>query len=274
MPSIDEEKSGHQSVFDRDATVQDWDDDYYHPIAESYYDKAIPWLLQAMGAGEADRVLDAGCGPGVHSIRAARYGCEVDSVDVSPTMLRHAERRVAAAGLSEKINFMHGDLTKLSLDRQYQFVFSWGVIIHIPEVDDVVENLASVVAPGGSLGLQILSNKSLDFRLEKAARKLLGKPFKEMEDGLLGTGVWYELNDERLWVMRFDLDALDKRMRSLGFEPVVRQTAEFSEFQRKLSGPVRSGLLWLNRLMYRIGVLTPLSATQMLVYRKRVDAKS
>ena len=59
------------AVFEQEATVNDWDEDYYPPLAIALYDRSISWMLDAMGAKRGDLVLDGGCGPGVHSIRAA-----------------------------------------------------------------------------------------------------------------------------------------------------------------------------------------------------------
>ncbi|MCU0905402.1 MAG: class I SAM-dependent methyltransferase [Tabrizicola sp.] len=250
-----------------------WDEDYYHPVAVRYYDVAIPAMLTEMGLAAGDRVLDAGCGPGVHSIRAAAFGCEVTAMDLSTTMLRHAERRAAAAGLTDRITFCEGDLTEPDLGQVFDAVFSWGVIIHVPDTEAALDGVASLVAPGGRLTLQVLNARSLDFRIERLSRKLLRRPFAEPVETRLGSGNWYQYGDERLWVLRFDMDALDKAMKARGFSLVSRRPAEFSEFQRRLPGLLRRPLLHLNSLIYRWRVLTGLSATQIIFYRRDGQAE-
>jgi SAM-dependent methyltransferase len=256
------------AVFNQEGTVKAWDDDYYHPVAIRYYDAAIPAMLGEMGLAPGDRVLDAGCGPGVHSIRAAAYGCMVTAMDLSTTMLRHAEERASAAGLSDRISFRQGDLTKPDLGQVFDAVFSWGVIIHVPDTEAALDGLASLVAPQGQLTLQVLNARSLDFRAERLLRKLLRRPFAEPVETRLGSGNWYKYGDERLWVLRFDMDALDTAMKARGFSLVSRRPAEFSEFQRRLPGLLRRPLLHLNTLIYRLRVLTGLSATQIILYRR------
>ena len=39
--------------------------------------------LEFLGTKPGDTVLDAGCGPGVHAIRAARAGLKVKAIDIS-----------------------------------------------------------------------------------------------------------------------------------------------------------------------------------------------
>jgi SAM-dependent methyltransferase len=256
------------SVFNQESTVKAWDDDYYHPVSVRYYDAAIPGMLKEMGLAPGDRVLDAGCGPGVHSIRAAAYGCKVTAMDLSTTMLRHAEGRATAAGLADRIVFRQGDLTKPDLGEVFDAVFSWGVIIHIPDTEAALDGVTSLVAPGGRLTLQVSNARSLDYRAEKVLRKLLRRPFAELVETPLGSGNWYRYGDERLWVLRFDMDALDRAMKARGFSLVSRRAAEFSEFQRRLPGFLRRPLLHLNTLIYRLRILTGLSCTQMIFYRR------
>src|SRR5271168_3891238 len=101
------------AVFEQRATLESWDTDYYHSISERYYDRAIPTMLRLMEVEPGARVLDAGCGPGVHSVRVARAGFRVCAVDFSQTMLQEAQSRVATAGLSPAVEFRQEDLTRL-----------------------------------------------------------------------------------------------------------------------------------------------------------------
>jgi hypothetical protein len=41
------------AVFEQAGTIEKWDRDYYHPIAERYYDRAIPAMLYLMGVPAA-----------------------------------------------------------------------------------------------------------------------------------------------------------------------------------------------------------------------------
>ena len=93
-------------VFDRQQTISTWDSDYYHPIAERYYNLLVPRMLKLLGARPGDTVLDAGCGPGVHTIRAARAGLKVKAIDISETMLAEARRRVEQAGVNDSVEFV------------------------------------------------------------------------------------------------------------------------------------------------------------------------
>ncbi len=250
-----------------------WDQNYYHPIAERYYDIAVRNMLRSMGAQPGDLVLDAGCGPGVHSIRAARYGCNVKAIDLSERMLAHARARSEEVGVADRIEFRQDDLTTLSLESEaYPFVFNWGVLIHVPDAEKALDHLARVVALGGKLALHVLNETSLDFAIERLVRRVFGKPLKGLERTSLGTGIWYEFSDDRLWVQRFNPTKLGEAMKARGFRLVSRRTAEFTEFQWRVPSVLRPLFLWGNRLAYALRCPPALACTQLLVFEKTASS--
>ena len=258
------------SVFEQSATVKSWDDDYYHPIAEGYYDRAVATMLKLMEAEPGATVLDAGCGPGVHSVRVARAGYRVCAIDISQTMLQEARKRVAAGGFSSQVEFQQQDLTKLTLpDASFRYVFSWGVIIHIHEVEKALDELARVVQPGGKLALYVTNSTAWDHKLEAFLRFVLRKPLPGRQRLPLGNGVWYDMHGQKLWVWQFDIRELERALAARGLQLTHRVVGEFTETQRRVGGPLRRLLLLLNNLYYGLKLPAGPGASNLLVFRKR-----
>ncbi|MGD9694547.1 MAG: cyclopropane-fatty-acyl-phospholipid synthase family protein [Thermoleophilia bacterium] len=70
----------------------------------------LPGLLDELPPG---RALDAGCGTGRHSVLAARAGWTVIGVDSVERPLRAARARAVEAGVSDRVSFVRGDVTRL-----------------------------------------------------------------------------------------------------------------------------------------------------------------
>jgi SAM-dependent methyltransferase len=87
----------------------------------------LPWLRVTPGM----RVLDIGCGIGRWSRLLATRGAEVTGVDLSPTMIREAQRRTAAAGLAERCRFLVQDSAHLDAGGQFDLVLGVTVLQHI-----------------------------------------------------------------------------------------------------------------------------------------------
>lgn len=256
-------------VFERDATVQQWDDDYYHPVSIKLYDWAVQNMLQQMQLDSNATILDAGCGPGVHSIRVAQAGYRVNAIDISQTMLAEANRRAIAAGVADRITFSQQDLTRLTFpDNSIKYAFSWGVIIHIPDAEQALSELARIIMPGGKLALYVTNKSSIDYKLEGIARALFRKPLPTMKRNGLGDGITYLFKDQPLWLWRFSTKGLVDNLRLHGFKLSYRKIGEFSEIQRRIHGFPRKVLLHLNNLAYRTSIPASLAVTQLLIFEK------
>ncbi len=113
-------------------------------------------FLAAHGPCRGGLVLDVGTGTARIPIELARAdgGARVLALDLSEAMLAQAARNIAAAGLSERIRCHLGDAKSL-LDnfgaRSFEGVCSNTIIHHIPNPAPVLDEMARLVAPGGTL---------------------------------------------------------------------------------------------------------------------------
>jgi magnesium-protoporphyrin O-methyltransferase len=97
----------------------------------------LSWLPASL---DGRRILDAGCGTGALAVEAARRGAEVVAIDLSPSLVDVAARRVAqlpdAADLSERIDFRSGDFTDTALGH-FDHVVAMDSLIHYSAEDAV-----------------------------------------------------------------------------------------------------------------------------------------
>ena len=117
--------------------------------AEAPLDLAmIDSFAEAVTAGGAARVLDAGCGAGRMSRYLAERGCLVEGVDLSSSMVAMARRD------HPDLMFTVGSLTDLPYpDDQFAGVMLWYSIIHTPPAGQarIFAEATRVLRPGGHL---------------------------------------------------------------------------------------------------------------------------
>ncbi|HEY6636799.1 MAG TPA: cyclopropane-fatty-acyl-phospholipid synthase family protein, partial [Solirubrobacterales bacterium] len=102
---------------------------------------------------EGERVLDVGCGWGSFVMHAAsRYGVEAVGITLSEPQAELARRRVADAGLADKVEIRVQDYRELASE-SFDAVASIGMVEHVGEaqIDRYAEQLASMLRPGGRL---------------------------------------------------------------------------------------------------------------------------
>ena len=259
-----------RDVFEKEATISKWDDDYYHPVSLWLYDRAISDMLRFMEILPGETILDAGCGPGDHSIRVAKEGIRVCAVDISKAMLQQAQLRVKSAGVSDKIEFHQMDLTEIDFpDSHFNYVFSWGVVIHIPEAERVLDELSRIVKPGGKLALYLTNKAALDHKIESFVRFIMRNPLKGRKKLPLGNGVWYENDQNKLWVWRFDANAITEYLSRNNFRLIKRHIGELSQLQVRFNGLPRRVLLNINNLAYRLSFPSRIASGVLLVFEKQ-----
>ncbi len=104
-----------------------------------------------------DRVLDCGGGTGSTALLAARRGGErarVVILDASPGMLAVARGRAAAAGVTERIETLRGDLHRLPFrDGGFDVALSTYSLCPAVEPTAGALELYRVVRPGGLVGI-------------------------------------------------------------------------------------------------------------------------
>jgi len=102
---------------------------------------------------EGERVLDVGCGWGAFAIHAAqRHGASLVGITLSPAQAEEARRRVAAAGLTDRIEIRVMDYRELG-GEQFDAIASIGMVEHVGEnkIDLYASQLATLLKPGGRL---------------------------------------------------------------------------------------------------------------------------
>jgi len=169
--------------------------------------------------------------------------------------------------------FAREDLTRLSFpDGSFRHIFSWGVIIHIRDIESALDELVRVCAPGGRLALYVTNASAWDYKLEAVARFLLRKPLKGLERLPMGQGVWYDWQGDKLWVWRIDAQALAGYLEARGMTRIARVGGEFTELQRRMKGPLRRLALRWNNLAFRLGLPPGPASTNLHVFEKAGDA--
>ena len=98
------------------------------------------------------KVLDAGCGSGRFAYYAAKYGAEVWAMDLGPAV-EVAQRNTAAAG---KAQVIQADLHRPPFaPESFDFVYSIGVLHHLPDPETAFHNLLRYLKPGGEIQIYL-----------------------------------------------------------------------------------------------------------------------
>jgi len=112
-------------------------------------------VCRKLGLKEGERLLDVGCGWGSFVIHAAeRHGVRAVGITLSPSQAELARRRVAEAGLQDRVEIRVEDYRDLGASgERYDAIASIGMVEHVGanQIDVYARQLAELLEPGGLL---------------------------------------------------------------------------------------------------------------------------
>jgi SAM-dependent methyltransferase len=138
------------------------------------------------------RVLEIGCGMGTHAELLTKRGALLTAVDQTPFAVEATTRRLAMRGLRHDVHQMDAEVLPLP-EREFDMVWTWGVIHHSRSTEAITRNIARVLRSGGSLRMMVYYRPSLVYWLHcgvirgllmgQLLRKNLGQIYVDHTDG-------------------------------------------------------------------------------------------
>ena len=105
-------------------------------------------------------VLEIGCGMGTMASCWAQAGAGVTAVDLNPVAVERTTERLALHGLEGDVR--QADARELPFaDASFDYVWSWGVLHHSPDLEQSLAELMRVLRPGGGFGVMVYHRRSL-----------------------------------------------------------------------------------------------------------------
>jgi 2-polyprenyl-3-methyl-5-hydroxy-6-metoxy-1,4-benzoquinol methylase len=143
------------------------------------FDRILPFERLA-----GRRVLEIGCGMGLHTELLVRAGARVTAIDLADTSVAATRRRLELKGLSAHVE--RQDAEQLAFDTgAFDFVWSWGVIHHSARTARIVREIARVLSPAGECRVMVYNRSSTTVALRfledyLATGAFLASSFEEM----------------------------------------------------------------------------------------------
>jgi SAM-dependent methyltransferase len=233
-------------------------------VCNPLIEPVIPSAIQALQLPAGSRGLDAGCGIGLQALLLAEAvgpAGHVTGLDLSPQFLVHAREIAEKAGLSERISFQQGDVSRLPFDDDtFDWVWSANCVgYHPAEPLPRLRELARVVKPGGSVAILAWSSQQL----------LPGYPLLEARLNATSSGIAPFVKGKRP-ELHF-LRALGW-FREVGLEEATAQTF-VGDAHAPLSDDMRSALMALLEMRWP-GVQSEVSQEDWAEYQRLCQPES
>ena len=142
-------------------------DEHQKLIVEQFSQQAVPFaempihsnedadrlVLETVGIGLEDTVLDIACGPGLISCVMAQVARQVTGIDITPAMIEQAKARQQSRGLTN-VTWQVGDVLPLPFAAaSFSVVFTRYSFHHFLDPKAVLAEMVRVCKPGGKVAV-------------------------------------------------------------------------------------------------------------------------
>lgn len=147
-------------------------------------DRKINIILDNAGVREGSRVLDVACGTGVLIPDYIRRGADVTGIDISPEMIKLAERKYAGTG----VRFICGDIETADVGQGFDAIVVYNAFPHFPDPERLITHLSGLLAEVGVLTVAHgMSREKIDAHHHGSASKVsMGLMPAEQLAGIFG----------------------------------------------------------------------------------------
>ena len=141
-----------------------------HRARLNLFDLLLAELEESGALAQRETALDVGCNAGLYSKMISDAGfAHVEGLDLEPVFIERASEAFEVEAAERSITFRVENAEELDRSRRYDFILCTEVIEHTAKPERVVDNLKTVLAPGGILVVTMPNAFSLPFA--KAALK-------------------------------------------------------------------------------------------------------
>jgi ubiquinone/menaquinone biosynthesis C-methylase UbiE len=108
-------------------------------------------------------VLEIGCGMGCMAMNWAMHGSRMTVVDLNSVAIEQTRRRFEIFNLNANIVQVDAENLPFS-NNAFDYVYSWGVLHHSPNLKRSINEIFRVLRPGGSFGIMLYNRHSFLYR--------------------------------------------------------------------------------------------------------------
>jgi ubiquinone/menaquinone biosynthesis C-methylase UbiE len=202
--------------------------DLFSVVHQHRQARALHWI-DGLGLPAGSRVLEVGPGAGFMTVELARRGFIVQAADSTPRMVEIARRRVAEAGVADRVRLLVADAHHLCFaDRTFELVVALGVVPWLHSAPVAVAEMARVLRPGGHVVLNADNSHRLTLLLDPRHNPVLASARQAAKTLLHSAGVLPTRIEAR--VTAHHLAGFDRILGGAGLERLGGTTFGFGPF--------------------------------------------
>jgi 2-polyprenyl-3-methyl-5-hydroxy-6-metoxy-1,4-benzoquinol methylase len=135
----------------------------------AFIERSVDWITLHFNIGTGTKIADFGCGPGLYATRLAKRKADVTGIDFSKRSLQYAQEIANKEGLY--INYVNQSYLDFETENRFHLILMIMCdfcALSPSQRKKILSTFYTILAPGGSILLDVYSLKSFEQREETA----------------------------------------------------------------------------------------------------------
>jgi len=139
--------------------------EFFFSVLEKRFTYECEWMDEIVHFNRLKnkKVLEIGCGAGYDAFQFCKAGADYTGIDITPDNPIIAKKHLEFCGYSGK--FFEMDVEKLALPERYDYIFSFGVLHHTPNITKALEKMHAVLKDDGEAQIIVYYKFSIFYLL-------------------------------------------------------------------------------------------------------------
>jgi len=134
---------------------------------KEFIDRSAKWMVEHFHINSNFKICDFGCGPGLYTMRFAKYGADVTGVDFSKTSIEYAKEQAEKKKLN--IKYILQDYLEFETNKRFDLIamiYCDFCVLNPEQRKLLLSKFHALLEVGGKLMLDVSSYAQYDSRLE------------------------------------------------------------------------------------------------------------
>ncbi len=197
--------------------------EFFDSVLEKRFTVECDWLDDVVNfkkyAGK--KVLEVGCGAGYDAYQFCKHGALYTGIDITPDNPVITKQHLSFYGYSPTV--LEADVEKISFQNEFDCVYSFGVLHHVPDIKKAFNNIHTALKPGGEAHIIVYNRHSIFYVLFIFFYWILGRRFLKMSLADMRSKIEYTAADAKALVNVYSKKEVHNLLRESGF--VIEETA-------------------------------------------------
>lgn len=139
--------------------------EFFEAVLKKRFSYEVPWLdhIVCFKRFNGKKVLEIGCGGGYDAYQFCAAGADYTGIDITPQNPLNASKHISYYGY--KARFLELDAEHLNFNEEFDYIYSFGVLHHTPDMQKVLSNCYKALKQGGEVQVIVYNKWSLFYCL-------------------------------------------------------------------------------------------------------------